>query len=63
MANMPDVHSSRLSKGGQWTTAYPTGDMMRLHCHEALVQNLSDGAMEDALYEIADHAPVAEYTG
>ncbi len=36
----------------QWPTAYPLETMLRIHCMQHWY-NLSDGAMEDALYEIA----------
>ncbi len=50
MAEYDRCHRAVLSQGGQWPTA-PL-ETMRIHCMQHWY-NLSDGAMEDALYEIA----------
>ncbi len=52
MAEYDRCHRAVLSQGGQWPTAYPLETMLRIHCMQHWY-NLSDGAMEDALYEIA----------
>ncbi len=52
MAEYDRYHRAVLSQGGQWPTAYPLETMLRIHCMQHWY-NLSDGAMEDALYEIA----------
>ncbi len=54
MAKHGGSHRAVLSQGGQWPTALSAGDHAAYSLHAALVhRNLSDGAMEDALYEIA----------
>ncbi|EHF41674.1 hypothetical protein EUFG_02313 [Escherichia coli O104:H4 str. 11-3677] len=55
MAEYDRCHRAVLSQGGQWPTALSAGDHAAYSLHAALVQPGSDGAMEDALYEIALH--------
>jgi IS5 family transposase len=57
MAEYDRCHRAVLSQGGQWPTSYPLETMLRIHCMQHWY-NLSDGAMEDALYEIASMRPV-----
>lgn len=52
MAEYDRCHRAVLSQGGQWPTALSAETMLRIHCMQHWY-NLSDGAMEDALYEIA----------
>ena len=61
MAEYDRCHRAVLSQGGQWPTAI-AGD----HAAYSLQQhwyNLSDGAMEDALYEIASMRLFARLSG
>ena len=53
MAEYDRCHRAVLScKAGNGRRPYPLETMLRIHCMQHWY-NLSDGAMEDALYEIA----------
>ena len=52
MAKHGGSHRAVLSQGGNGRRPYPLETMLRIHCMQHWY-NLSDGAMEDALYEIA----------
>ena len=52
MAEYDRCHRAVLSQGGHGRRPYPLETMLRIHCMQHWY-NLSDGAMEDALYEIA----------
>ncbi|EJJ36794.1 MULTISPECIES: IS5/IS1182 family transposase, partial [Enterobacteriaceae] len=50
--NMVEVIEPFYPKAGNGRRPYPLETMLRIHCMQHWY-NLSDGAMEDALYEIA----------
>ena len=50
--NMMDVIEPVYPKAGNGRRPYPLETILRIHCIQHW-HNLSDGAMEDALYEIA----------
>ncbi len=52
MAKHGGSHRAVLPKAGNGRRPYPLETMLRIHCMQHWY-NLSDGAMEDALYEIA----------
>ena len=52
MAEYDRCHRAVLSWQGNGRRPYPLETMLRIHCMQHWY-NLSDGAMEDALYEIA----------
>ena len=52
MAKHGGSHRAVLPKAGSGRRPYPLETMLRIHCMQHWY-NLSDGAMEDALYEIA----------
>ncbi len=51
--NMTAVIEPFYPKAGNGRRPYPLETMLRIHCMQHWYNNLSDGAMEDALYEIA----------
>lgn len=60
MAEYDRCHRAVLSQGGNGRRPYPLETMLRIHCMQHWY-NLSDGAMEDALYEIASSACLPDY--
>ena len=52
MAEYDRCHRAVYPKAGNGRRPYPLETMLRIHCMQHWY-NLSDGAMEDALYEIA----------
>lgn len=58
--NMTAVIEPFYPKAGNGRRPYPLETMLRIHCMQHWY-NLSDGAMEDALYEIASSACLPDY--
>ena len=60
--NMVEVIEPFYPKAGNGRRPYPLETMLRIHCMQHWY-NLSDGAMEDALYEIASKRLFARLSG
>ncbi|STI87418.1 putative transposase B, IS5 [Escherichia coli] len=60
MAKHGGSHRAVLPQAGNGRRPYPLETMLRIHCMQHWY-NLSDGAMEDALYEIASMRLFARY--
>ncbi|STI85650.1 IS5 transposase and trans-activator [Escherichia coli] len=60
MAKHGGSHRAVLPQAGNGRRPYPLETMLRIHCMQHWY-NLSDGAMEDALYGNRLHASVCPY--